>query len=77
MTVGIIAEFNPFHRGHAYLIEEARRLTGADCVVVVMSGDFVQRGAPAVCDKYKRCRMTLEGGADIVFELPVAAATGS
>ncbi len=77
MIAGIIAEFNPFHRGHAYLIAEAKRLTGADCVIVVMSGDFVQRGAPAMCDKYSRCRMALEGGADIVLELPVAVATGS
>lgn len=76
-TVGIIAEFNPFHNGHRYLLEEARRQTGADTTIVIMSGDFVQRGEPAICDKYMRTRFALENGADIVFELPVCYATGS
>lgn len=76
-TVGIIAEYNPFHSGHAYQIREAKRLTGADYAVVVMSPDFVQRGTPAIVDKYTRTRMTLLGGADAVFELPVCYATGS
>ena len=52
--VGIVVEYNPFHRGHAYHIEQARRLTGADAVIAVMSGDFVQRGTPAVFSKYTR-----------------------
>ena len=51
-TAGIIAEYNPFHRGHRYLIEQTRRLGRADYVIVVMSGDFVQRGDPAMVDKY-------------------------
>ena len=76
-TVGIIAEFNPFHNGHRYIIEEAKKLTGADRCVIAMSGDFVQRGAPAVCDKYLRARMALCCGADAVFEIPAAYATGS
>lgn len=76
-TVGIIAEFNPFHNGHAYFIQKAREITGADRCVVVMSGDFVQRGEPAVCDKYLRTRMALAGGVDAVFELPTAYATAS
>lgn len=76
-VVGIIAEFNPFHKGHEYIITEAKRLTGADYCVVVMSGDFVQRGAPAVCDKFMRTRMALNGGVDAVFELPVPFATAS
>lgn len=76
-TVGIIAEFNPLHNGHAYLIEQAKKITGADTCVVVMSGNFVQRGTPAVCDKYLRTRMALETGADAVFELPTAFATAS
>ncbi|MCQ2495053.1 MAG: nucleotidyltransferase family protein [Lachnospiraceae bacterium] len=76
-TVGIIAEFNPFHNGHRYLIEEAKRQTGADTAIIIMSGDFVQRGEPAICDKYLRTRFALENGADIVFELPVRYATGS
>ena len=70
-AAGIITELNPFHSGHAHLIREARRLSGADFVVTVMSGDFVQRGEPAVFDKYTRTRQALEGGADLVFELPV------
>ena len=53
-TVGLITEYNPFHNGHQYHIEEARRITGADYVVAVMSGDFVQRGTPAIMDKYSR-----------------------
>ena len=76
-TVGIIAEFNPFHKGHRYIIEEALKLTGADRCVIAMSGDFVQRGAPAICDKYLRTRMALACGADAVFEIPVPYATGS
>ena len=76
-TVGIIAEYNPFHSGHQYQIAMARRLTGADFVVVVMSGDFVQRGEPAVFDKYTRTAMALEGGADLVLEMPVRFATSS
>ena len=70
-VVGIIAEYNPFHSGHAYQIRRARELADADYVVVILSGDFVQRGEPAVFDKYSRTRDALEGGADIVFELPV------
>lgn len=70
-TVGIITELNPFHSGHAHLIREAGRLSGADFVITVMSGDFVQRGEPAIFDKYKRTKMALAGGADMVFELPV------
>ena len=76
-TVGIIAEYNPFHNGHAYQIAEAKRITGADYAVVVMSGDFVQRGTPAIWDKYTRTHAALLGGADLVFELPVLYATAS
>ena len=67
---GIIAEFNPFHRGHEYLIREARR-AGASPLAVVMSGDFVQRGAPALLSKWDRTEMALRCGADAVFELPL------
>ena len=74
---GIIAEYNPFHNGHAYQIEQARLLTGCDFLVVVMSGDYVQRGAPAVFDKYTRARMALDCGADLVLELPVACSCAS
>ena len=76
-TVGIIAEYNPFHNGHLYQLNKAREITGADYCIVVMSGDFTQRGTPAVFDKYIRCRMALLAGADLVIELPVVYATAS
>ncbi len=74
---GIIAEYNPFHAGHAYQIAQARRQSGCDHVIAVMSGDFVQRGAPAIMEKYARARMALENGADLVLMLPVSASTAS
>lgn len=76
-VVGLITEYNPFHNGHLYHMKEAKRITGADTVVVVMSGNFVQRGTLAMMDKYTRTRMALEAGADIVIELPVCYATAS
>lgn len=76
-TVGIIAEYNPFHNGHAYQIKRAKELAGADYCVVVMSGDFVQRGAPALMDKYLRAECALINGADLVLELPVCYALSS
>ena len=77
MTIaGIIAEYNPFHNGHLYQIEQTKR-AGATHIVAVMSGSFVQRGAPALLDKYTRTRMALLAGADVVIELPVCFATGS
>ena len=76
-VTGIIAEYNPFHNGHAYHLRESRRLTGADYIIVVMSGNFVQRGEPAIIHKYARTEMALRSGADLVLELPVCYATGS
>lgn len=76
-TVGIIAEYNPFHNGHQYQISAAKEATDADYVVVVMSGDFVQRGTPAFIDKYSRVKMALAAGADMVFELPCYYACAS
>ena len=55
-VTGIICEFNPFHDGHKYLIEQAKELTGSDYTVCLMSGDFVQRGEPAALDKYARTK---------------------
>ena len=73
MTVtGIIAEFNPFHNGHKYLLEQAEGLK-----IVVMSGNFVQRGEPAIVDKWIRAQMALENGADLVVELPFLVAVQS
>ena len=76
-TVGLITEYNPFHNGHAYHIEKAKMVTGADRVIVVMSGDFVQRGAPAVMPKHLRAESALLSGASLIIELPVCFATGS
>lgn len=73
----VIAEYNPFHLGHAYHLNQARLLTDADYVIVVMSGNFVQRGDPALLDKYARTRAALSCGADLVLELPGCFATGS
>lgn len=73
-TVGIIAEYNPFHNGHKFHIEESRRLTGAECVVAVMSGNFVQRGEPAVYNKWLRAETAVRSGADLVIELPTVFA---
>ncbi len=76
-VTGIVAEYNPFHNGHLYQLEKAREETNADYIIVVMSGDFVQRGAPAIIDKYSRAEMALRAGADLVLELPVYYATSS
>lgn len=77
IVTGLIAEYNPFHKGHEYHIEMAKRMTGADYIVVVMSGDFVQRGTPAIISKHSRAKMALLSGADLVLELPVLYATAS
>ena len=76
-VVGLIAEYNPFHNGHKYHIEKAREITGADAVIVVMSGNFVQRGAPAIMPKHLRAKAALSEGVSLVIELPVCFATGS
>ncbi len=73
----VIAEYNPFHNGHLYQLNTIRETLGADRIIVVMSGNFTQRGIPAMVDKFDRCNMALENGADVVFELPVYYATGS
>lgn len=76
-VAGIIAEYNPFHNGHKYHLEKVRQCTDADYCIVVMSGNFTQRGEPAVIDKYARTEMALSCGADLVLELPVCYATSS
>lgn len=75
--VGLIAEYNPFHNGHEYHIQKAKEITGADAVVVVMSGNFVQRGAPAIMPKHLRAKVALKSGASLILELPVCFSTGS
>ncbi|MGZ4160882.1 MAG: nucleotidyltransferase [Neobacillus sp.] len=74
-AVGVIVEYNPFHNGHAFHLQAAREASGADVVIAVMSGDFLQRGEPALVSKWNRTRMALLGGVDIVFELPYRFAT--
>ena len=70
-STGIIAEFNPFHNGHLYHMEQSRERTGSDYLIVIISGDFTQRGLPAVYRKYMRVRSALLSGADLVLEMPV------
>lgn len=72
---GIIAEYNPFHKGHHYQIEQIRKQTDADVIVVAMSGNFVQRGEPAIENKWHRAKMALENGADLILELPTLSST--
>lgn len=76
-VVGIIAEYNPFHNGHQYQIRQLRQKTNADYIIIAMSGNFLQRGVPALCDKYTRTKMALECGADLVLEIPVLWASAS
>lgn len=73
----IIAEYNPLHNGHLYHIEKTRQITDADAVAVIMSGNFVERGEPAILDKSIRARHAIECGADIVIELPCLYATSA
>jgi len=73
-AAGIVAEYNPFHNGHAYQIAQARQKTGADVIVAAMSGNWVQRGEPAIMDKWQRTEAALAGGVDLVVELSGAAA---
>ena len=77
-TIGVIAEYNPFHSGHRHQLTELRRAFGPDCALVcAMSGNWVQRGEPALTDKWSRAAMALAGGADLVLELPTLWAASS
>ena len=76
-TAGIIAEYNPFHQGHQRQISFIREQLGADYIIAVMSGDFVQRGTPALLPKHARAEAALRCGVDLVLELPVSCATAS
>lgn len=76
MAVGIIAEYNPFHAGHAYQVAQVKKLTSSE-VVAVMSGSFTQRGEPAIIDKWTRARLAVLGGVDLVLELPFISAVRS
>lgn len=71
-AVGLITEYNPFHAGHEYHLKQAKAMSGAEISIVVMSGNFVQRGIPAMYDKWKRAQAAVQNGVDLVIELPVA-----
>ena len=76
-VVGIVAEYNPFHNGHQYQLERVKQETGADYIIIAMSGNYLQRGVPALCDKFVRTEMALRCGADLVLEIPTVWATAS
>ena len=73
-SCGLVVEYNPFHNGHLYHVKEARKITQADVIIAIMSGSFLQRGEPAIVDKYHRTKMALQSGVDLVIELPYAFA---
>ena len=73
--LGIIVEYNPLHNGHLYHLFKAKEITGADYVVAVMSGNFLQRGEPAIIDKWARTKMALNAGVDLIIELPFVFST--
>ncbi|MFC7685523.1 nucleotidyltransferase [Ureibacillus sp. GCM10028918] len=75
-AVGVVVEYNPFHNGHFYHISQSKSKSNADVVIAVMSGHFLQRGEPALVDKWHRTKMALQNGVDIVIELPYAFCTG-
>lgn len=75
IATGVIVEYNPFHNGHLHHIQQSRQKTGADVIVAVMSGHFLQRGEPALLNKWQRTKMALNNGADLVIELPYPFAT--
>ena len=77
MNTAIIAEYNPFHKGHLYHINKTKEKTGDSNIIAIMSGNFTQRGEPAILDKVLRTKMALLNGVDMVLELPVEYATGS
>jgi len=74
---GLVVEYNPFHHGHIHHIQSARKVSDADCIVAIMSGSFLQRGEPAIMDKFHRTRAALRAGADLVLELPYIYAVQS
>ena len=69
-TLAIISEFNPFHKGHKYLLDEAKKQTNAELSLSIMSGDYVQRGEPAIIDKFSRADSAMKAGFDMVVEMP-------
>lgn len=76
-VLGVITEYNPFHNGHKYHIEKSKEITGCDTTIAIMSGNFVQKGQPAIYDKFSRANMAINNGIDLVIELPTIFSTGS
>ncbi|MFA5524763.1 MAG: nucleotidyltransferase family protein, partial [Tissierellales bacterium] len=76
-VVGLITEYNPFHNGHLYHLNESKKRTNAEYSVAIMSGNFLQRGEPALVDKWTRAKMAIDNGVDLVIELPVVFACQS
>ena len=74
---GIVVEYNPFHNGHIHHIHQARKQSGCNLLIAVMSPHFVQRGEPAIADKWSRARTALHHGVDLVLELPTIHAVQS
>ena len=76
-TVGLVVEYNPFHNGHLYHLRESKKITNSEYSVAVMSGNFLQRGEPALLDKWSRAKMAVDNGVDLVIELPFIYASSS
>ena len=76
-VLGIVGEYNPFHNGHLYHLEESKKITSSNYTVAVMSGNFTQRGSTAIVDKWSRAEMAIKSGIDLVIELPLLYATSS
>ena len=70
-VLGIVAEYNPFHNGHLYHIEQSKKITGANYTVAIMSGNFTQRGSTSLIDKWSKAEIAIQSGIDLVIELPV------
>ena len=76
-VVGIVAEYNPFHNGHLYHLNESKRITNSDYSVCIMSGNFTERGEAALVDKWSRAEMAIRNGIDLVIELPLVYSISS
>ena len=76
-VLGIVCEYNPFHNGHLYHLEQAKKATGSNYSVAILSGNFTQRGSAAIVDKWSRTEMALKSGVDLVIELPTVYAISS
>ena len=76
-VLGIISEYNPFHNGHLYHLQQSKKITGSTYTVAIISGSFTQRGNTSLVDKWSKAEMAIKNGVDLVIELPVVYATSS